>query len=390
VLAVATLFLAGASVATVRRRWGIDIRFLSRHTFISAAGNQPYGRWWAQTPACSGVLRPLRAPPLLRVTAAQCSLAPSPSSPLHPRITTKIPHQAAAAPATTKQVQPGQSAGAESKYAGSYAAVYGGFKCYVDALVRPTTTNELADAVKQLRAGAAAAGKPLKIRTSRAHFHGTSTFGCPGAFGPGYGSPVPFTDPSASSSVAPSTAGVLVDALDKVLSVDRSNYQIVVQAGLRVDKLLQWAEANGMSMERGAPTTYAELTISGVIATGGHATGYNITSNFVSGGGGMSGLQGSWRGGQQGSDSAAEDAPALRPPTHPPSCRPAVTRRSPNHPPYRQADAVISFTWVDAAGQVHTSERHSDEGRAISGGFGLIGILTGGTCNYIVAAVAGR
>ena len=177
-----------------------------------------------------------------------------------------------------------------SQYAGSYTAVYGIVKCYADALIRPTSTQQLADAVRQLRTASSSAGKRLKIRVSRSRFHGTTTFTCPGAYGPGDGSPVLFTNPWAelakstptASSAAPSTAGVLIDQLDKVLSIDRSKNQIVVQTGLRIDKLLKWAEANGFSMERGAPSTYAELSIAGVIATGGHGTGANITSNFVS------------------------------------------------------------------------------------------------------------
>lgn len=38
---------------------------------------------------------------------------------------------------------------------------------------------------------------------------------------------------------------------------------------------------------------------------------------------------------------------------------------------------MLSFTWVDAAGKVHVSARDSPEGRALSGGVGLIGIITG-------------
>jgi hypothetical protein len=41
-----------------------------------------------------------------------------------------------------------------------------------------------------------------------------------------------------------------------------------------------------------------------------------------------------------------------------------------------QGDITLEFTWVDASGTVHTSERHSAEGRGLSGGVGLIGIIT--------------
>jgi hypothetical protein len=72
-----------------------------------------------------------------------------------------------------------------------------------------------------------------------------------------------------------------VDRLNSVLAVDRARNLVTVQAGQRIDRFLKWAEANGFSMERGAPTTYGELTIGGVLATGAHGTGRNVTSNMV-------------------------------------------------------------------------------------------------------------
>lgn len=173
----------------------------------------------------------------------------------------------------------------------SYLSVYGIHRCYADAEVRPATTQQLASALVSLRAGAAAAGHALKVRVSRSRFHGTATLNCPGAFGPGPGSPVKFTVPvpgygpphgaPVTSSAAPRTAVVLIEDFAAVTRVDRATNRVTVQSGLRIDKLLQWAEANGFSMERGAPSTYAELTIGGVLVTGGHGTGFNITSNLV-------------------------------------------------------------------------------------------------------------
>ena len=37
---------------------------------------------------------------------------------------------------------------------------------------------------------------------------------------------------------------------------------------------------------------------------------------------------------------------------------------------------VVDFTWVDAKGKVHVSSRNSPEGRAHSGGMGLLGVIT--------------
>lgn len=184
----------------------------------------------------------------------------------------------------------------------SYVNVYGWIKCYPDAIVRPNSTEQLAAAVRQLRAAAAAAGKQMRLRVSRSRFHGTPSFVCPGAYGGGEGSTIPYTQPykvaaaaaaaPTTSAAAPSTVAVLIDDLTEVLSVDRSTYQITVQAGLRIDQLLKWADANQMSIDRGAISSYAELSIAGVLATGGHGTGHNVTCNFVRRrGGGMEGAQ---------------------------------------------------------------------------------------------------
>jgi hypothetical protein len=43
----------------------------------------------------------------------------------------------------------------------------------------------------------------------------------------------------------------------------------------------------------------------------------------------------------------------------------------------RKAGAAIEFTWVDASGNVRVSARESPEGRALSGGLGLLGVITG-------------
>ena len=54
-----------------------------------------------------------------------------------------------------------------------------------------------------------------------------------------------------------------------------------------------------------------------------------------------------------------------------------------------QADATESFTWMDSAGQVYTSSRDSPEGRALSGGLGLIGIITGARRGTAARAACG-
>lgn len=41
-----------------------------------------------------------------------------------------------------------------------------------------------------------------------------------------------------------------------------------------------------------------------------------------------------------------------------------------------QGDITLEFTWVDASGNVHVSDRYSPEGKGLAGGVGLIGIIT--------------
>lgn len=106
-------------------------------------------------------------------------------------------------------------------------------------------------------------------------FHSTATFTCP------YSSDL--VAAPVTSKAAPSTAAVLLENFDKILEVDRTNYIVRAQSGLKVLDLLRWAEKNGMSAPLGAPCNYAELTLGGVIASDGHGTGSNTSSTMVRG-----------------------------------------------------------------------------------------------------------
>jgi hypothetical protein len=44
---------------------------------------------------------------------------------------------------------------------------------------------------------------------------------------------------------------------------------------------------------------------------------------------------------------------------------------------HAQADITINITWVDADGNVRVSDRLSPEGHALSGGVGMLGVITG-------------
>jgi hypothetical protein len=73
-------------------------------------------------------------------------------------------------------------------------------------VVKPQSTQQLADAIKQRSAAAQRAGKPLKMRASRSIFHSTASFTCP------WTSDVIPTVPD-TSSIAPSIVAVLMGGL---------------------------------------------------------------------------------------------------------------------------------------------------------------------------------
>lgn len=154
----------------------------------------------------------------------------------------------------------------------TYVNVYGRLTCSADALVQPSSTAELANALKQF--AAASAGKPLKIRTARKTFHSSATFPCP------FTSDV-MTQPPAGSSAAPSTVAVMLQDFNQILAVDAAARVVRVQAGLQVIQLLRWAEKHGMATEIGAPTNYGDLTIGGVISANGHGTGANVSDSMA-------------------------------------------------------------------------------------------------------------
>ncbi|GBF95066.1 hypothetical protein Rsub_07567 [Raphidocelis subcapitata] len=195
---------------------------------------------------------------------------------------------------------------------GSYASVYGRVGCAADAVVTPSSTQELADAIKSHATAAKAAGAALKIRATHAVFHSSSSFPC---VPPSPASPLP----CALSGSCGRGVAVFTDRLAGVLGADAGRRRLRVQAGIKVAELLAECKRRGWAPPIGAGTTYGGLTLGGVLATNAHDSAYNGPSTL--------------------------------------------------------AHIVTELTWVDAAGTIHTSPRDSDDARALLGGIGLVGII---------------
>lgn len=196
--------------------------------------------------------------------------------------------------------------------ANGYRGLYEHTTCTSDELIRPSTTAELADAIKAVAARAKKEGRALKMRTAHDAFATMQSFPC--AIQP--------SDPQAAQKLekGPLVVGILMDKMTKVLSLDKATNQLKVQAQIPIKGLLEYATENGISPPRSALPWWQGLTLAGIYATASHGTGLNVTSSLC--------------------------------------------------------DWVLDITWVDAAGNVHTSKKGSPEANAHCGGIGLLGSIT--------------
>ncbi len=150
--------------------------------------------------------------------------------------------------------------------------------CKTEQLVRPTSTAELSDAVKNLVARAAAEGRPLKLRATRDSFASMPSFPCTSQpsdpAGASYGS---------ANGRAPLVAALLLQNMNKLLSVDQANKRLTVQGQMTIKELFAAATANGMSIPRASLPWWQGLTLAGIMSTTSHGSGLNQTSMIVSG-----------------------------------------------------------------------------------------------------------
>jgi FAD/FMN-containing dehydrogenase len=115
--------------------------------------------------------------------------------------------------------------------------------CVTDELISPRSTEELAAAVKRAAATAAAQARRLKIRAARQGCASSQSFTC--AVQPSY-------TPLTVNGTASYAVGLMLDGMNKLLSVDAAKRQLRVQAQMTVRQLLQAANANSLSVPRAA------------------------------------------------------------------------------------------------------------------------------------------
>jgi FAD/FMN-containing dehydrogenase len=140
-------------------------------------------------------------------------------------------------------------------------------------LIRPGSTAELSAAIKDIRAKAAAQGRPLKMRATRPGFATMHSMPC--ASQPS--NPSPFL----VKGKTPMVVGIMTDKMTDVLSVDQGLKQLRVQAQMKLKGLYEAAEANQMSTPRSALPWWQGLTLAGTFSTTSHGSGFNATSMLV-------------------------------------------------------------------------------------------------------------
>ncbi|KAI8472152.1 MAG: hypothetical protein J3K34DRAFT_415296 [Monoraphidium minutum] len=198
----------------------------------------------------------------------------------------------------------------------AFRGLYEHTTCLTDQLIRPASTAELSAAIKEVAAKAAAAGRPLKMRTAHTKFATMQSFPCP--IQPA--DPKTGVRPTTKRADAPYVAGIMMDKMTKVLSHDKATNLLRVQAQINIRELLEYGNANGISPPRSSLPWWQGLTLGGIFATASHGSGLHVTSMIC--------------------------------------------------------DWVKDFTWIDATGKVHVSAKGSPEFNAQCGGIGLLGSIT--------------
>lgn len=150
--------------------------------------------------------------------------------------------------------------------------------CDTDEIIRPTSTAELAEKVKEVAARAAAAGRPLKMRAGKSGFGTIQSFPCP--VQPHTPEAVSAFD--ASNATRPLVVGILMDNMTQVLEADTEGLTMKVQAQITLRDFYKAANAAKLSPPRSSLPWWQGLTLAGIFTTSSHGTGLNTTSMLVS------------------------------------------------------------------------------------------------------------
>lgn len=149
--------------------------------------------------------------------------------------------------------------------------------CNNDEIIRPRSTQELSAAIKDVAARAAAAGRPLKMRTAHSGFGTIQSFPC--AVQPHTPEAKSAFDPA--NPTRPLVVGILMDHMTRVLSVDKAATVMRVQAQIPLRDFYTNATAVGMSPPRSSLPWWQGLTLAGIFASSSHGSGLNTTSMIV-------------------------------------------------------------------------------------------------------------
>ncbi len=77
------------------------------------------------------------------------------------------------------------------------------------------------------------------------------------------------------------TAGLMMERMNKVLSIDKVTKRMTIQAQATLKDLFSAADAAELSVPRSALPWWQGLTLAGVFSTASHGTGSNATSMIV-------------------------------------------------------------------------------------------------------------
>jgi len=201
--------------------------------------------------------------------------------------------------------------------AGTLRGAYSYVLCNADAISEPTSTAEVAAAIKAHAAAAAAAKKALKLRVTQRLFHSSAAFTCPAQAAAMV--PDPWKAPERQGVYS---ALLVQNKLNRVLSVDSNARQMRVGPGIQLWQLAEAAAAAGLSVPIGSLPVFGGLTLGGSIAAGAHGSGAN-----------------------------------------------AATANAP-------IDFVTEIVWVDASGSRRVTKRGEYEWNAMYAGLGLVGVMT--------------
>ncbi|KAF6261964.1 hypothetical protein COO60DRAFT_701031 [Scenedesmus sp. NREL 46B-D3] len=138
-----------------------------------------------------------------------------------------------------------------------------GATCHTTDVLEPTSTEQLAKAIKAY--ARTAAKQPVHIRATHKYYHSTASFPCAAAT-------AGKDDLSTGKSTA-TTVNILMQRMDRLVAADKAAQTITVQAGMAVSSMIEAAKQQGLAVPLMAVPNYGGLTLGGIMATAATGTG---------------------------------------------------------------------------------------------------------------------